>query len=109
MDTAALPKAYRSVHVDRLYHILCGFGKEPVDPFELFERRETGKGNRPLSPKSSGKIAVYSVAGEYDLVAIIRREEYEHLAEIVTEKLQALESVQKTITLMAFRNYKFLI
>jgi len=52
-------------------------------------------------------VDVYSVAGGYDLVAIIQSEEYQRLAEIVTEKLQAIETVTDTTTLMAFRNYKF--
>jgi DNA-binding Lrp family transcriptional regulator len=40
-------------------------------------------------------------------VAIIQSAEYERLAEIVTEKLQAIDTVSHTTTLMAFRNYKF--
>ena len=52
-------------------------------------------------------VDVYSVAGDYDLVAIIQSPEYERLAEIVTEKLQGLEAITTTTTLMAFRNYKF--
>lgn len=52
-------------------------------------------------------VDVYSVAGDYDLVAIIQSAEYERLAEIVTEKLQGLEAITTTTTLMAFRNYKF--
>jgi len=52
-------------------------------------------------------VDVYSVAGGYDLVAIIQSEEYQRLAETVTEKLQAIETVTDTTTLMAFRNYKF--
>ena len=54
-------------------------------------------------------VDVYSVAGGYDLVAIIQSEEYQRLAEIVTEKLQAIDTVTDTTTLMAFRNYKFSI
>ncbi len=53
-------------------------------------------------------VDVYSVAGDYDLVAIVQSEEYERLAEIVTEKLQSIEAVAHTTTLMAFRSYKFL-
>lgn len=51
-------------------------------------------------------IDVYSVTGDYDLVAIIQCAEYERLAEIVTEKLQAITTVTQTKTLMAFRSYK---
>lgn len=52
-------------------------------------------------------VDVYSVAGDYDLVAIVQTEEYERLAEVVTEKLQLLDAVVRTTTLMAFRSYKF--
>ncbi|NCC26652.1 MAG: Lrp/AsnC family transcriptional regulator [Gammaproteobacteria bacterium] len=52
-------------------------------------------------------VDVYSVTGPYDLVAIIQSAEYERLAEIVTEKLQGLDGIEQTTTLMAFRNYKF--
>ncbi len=52
-------------------------------------------------------VDVYSVAGGYDLVAIVQTQEYERLAEVVTEKLQAIDTVTNTTTLMAFRNYKF--
>jgi DNA-binding Lrp family transcriptional regulator len=52
-------------------------------------------------------VDVYSVAGGYDLVAIVQSQEYERLAEIVTEKLQTIDCVTSTTTLMAFRNYKF--
>ncbi len=52
-------------------------------------------------------VDVYSVAGDYDLVAIVQSEEYERLAEIVTEKVQAIDTIVHTTTLMAFRSYKF--
>lgn len=48
---------------------------------------------------------VYSVAGEYDLVAILRVKEYETMAEVVPGKLQALDGVQRTETMMAFQCY----
>ncbi len=52
-------------------------------------------------------VDVYSVAGDWDLVAIVQSEEYERLAEVVTEKLQSIETIDHTTTLMAFRSYKF--
>ncbi|MDH7602978.1 MAG: Lrp/AsnC family transcriptional regulator [Armatimonadota bacterium] len=52
-------------------------------------------------------VDVYSVAGEYDLVAIVQSEEYERLAEVVTEKIGSIETICRTTTLMAFRSYKF--
>jgi DNA-binding Lrp family transcriptional regulator len=48
---------------------------------------------------------VYSVAGEYDLVAILRVKEYESMADVVPGKLQRLEGIQRTTTLMAFQCY----
>jgi DNA-binding Lrp family transcriptional regulator len=48
---------------------------------------------------------VYSVAGEYDLVAILRVKEYGHMAEVVPEKLQRLDGIERTETLMAFQCY----
>ena len=69
------------------------------------------RGKVPITAKQLATmdevVDVYSVAGDYDLVAIIQCEEYERLAEIVTEKLQIIDTVSHTTTLMAFRNYKF--
>lgn len=48
---------------------------------------------------------VYSVAGEYDLIAMIRVKEYEAMAEVVPGKLQRLQGVERTETLMAFQCY----
>lgn len=48
---------------------------------------------------------VYSVAGGYDLVAILRVREYDAMAETVPGKLQGLEGVSHTTTLMAFQCY----
>jgi DNA-binding Lrp family transcriptional regulator len=69
------------------------------------------RGKVPITAKQLAAmdevVDVYSVAGGYDLVAIIQSQEYERLAEIVTEKLQTIDHVDSTTTLMAFRNYKF--
>ena len=48
---------------------------------------------------------VYSVAGEYDLVAIVRVRAYEQMAEIVPKRLAVLPTIAKTTTLMAFQCY----
>lgn len=48
---------------------------------------------------------VYSVAGAYDLVAILRVKEYSDMAEVVPGKLQRLEGIEHTETLMAFQCY----
>lgn len=52
-------------------------------------------------------VEVHSVAGPYDLVAKVQVQEYEHMAEVITERLGAVEGVLDTETLMAFRTYKF--
>jgi len=48
---------------------------------------------------------VYSVAGDYDLVALVRVRRHEDLAEVVTSKLAPLEGITRTNTLIAFRTF----
>jgi DNA-binding Lrp family transcriptional regulator len=48
---------------------------------------------------------VYSVAGDYDLVALIRVKRHEDLADVVTTKLAPIEAIITTNTLIAFRTY----
>ncbi|HEX8967656.1 MAG TPA: Lrp/AsnC ligand binding domain-containing protein [Chloroflexota bacterium] len=52
-----------------------------------------------------GVYEVYSVTGEYDLVAILRVREYEEMAEIVPRRVSRAAGVQRTHTLMAFQRY----
>jgi len=52
-----------------------------------------------------GVAEVYSVTGEYDLVALLRLQEYEDLAEIVTNRMAQLPGILNTHTLMAFQRY----
>lgn len=47
----------------------------------------------------------YSVAGDYDLVVILRVKAYEDMAEVVPNKMQRLPGVVRTQTLMAFQCY----
>jgi DNA-binding Lrp family transcriptional regulator len=46
---------------------------------------------------------VYSVAGEYDLVAIVRVRHYDQMAEVVPGRLARLDGITRTTTLMAFQ------
>lgn len=48
---------------------------------------------------------VYSVAGEYDLVAMVRVAHYDEMADAVPRKLARMEGIQRTRTLMAFQCY----
>jgi DNA-binding Lrp family transcriptional regulator len=52
-----------------------------------------------------GVAEVYSVAGQYDVVAIIRVKENEQLAELVTKKMLKLEGIERTSTLVAFEAF----
>ncbi|OQA24396.1 MAG: AsnC family protein [Verrucomicrobia bacterium ADurb.Bin345] len=53
----------------------------------------------------AGISEVYSVAGEFDLVAIIRVKENEALAEMVTNQLLKVGGITRSQTLIAFRVY----
>lgn len=48
---------------------------------------------------------VYTVAGRYDLVAMVRVPRNDDLADLVTRRLAALDGIRTTETLMAFRTY----
>lgn len=50
-----------------------------------------------------GITEVYSVAGRFDLVAVIRVKDNDALAEIVTNRMLQVEGIQNTETLIAFR------
>jgi DNA-binding Lrp family transcriptional regulator len=52
-----------------------------------------------------GVSEVYSVAGEWDLVAILRVAGNEDLADLVTSRLATAPGVVATETLIAFRAY----
>ncbi len=52
-----------------------------------------------------GVAEVYSVTGEYDLVALLRLQHYEDLADVVTEHMVRIPAIIKTHTLMAFQRY----
>ena len=55
--------------------------------------------------KIPGVTEVYSVAGHYDLVAILRVNTNEALADLVTGKIRAIPGILKSQTLIAFRTY----
>ena len=52
-----------------------------------------------------GVAEVYSVAGDEDLVAIVRVRQHEELAEVVTRGIAGLDGIVSTRTLVAFRAY----
>lgn len=52
-----------------------------------------------------GISEVYSVAGRYDLVALIRVKSNEAMADLVTNKMLKIPGIEKSETLIAFRAY----
>jgi DNA-binding Lrp family transcriptional regulator len=52
-----------------------------------------------------GVSEVYSVAGRYDLAAIIRVKQNDDLARVVTEHIRKIEGIDRSETLIAFRAY----
>ena len=52
-----------------------------------------------------GVTEVYSVAGDVDLVAMVRVRRHEDLHETIAGRLNKVEGVQATQTLIAFQSY----
>ena len=52
-----------------------------------------------------GVSEVYSVAGDVDLIAIVRVREFDQIAEIVAGRLSKIDGVLHTDTHVAFRAY----
>jgi DNA-binding Lrp family transcriptional regulator len=52
-----------------------------------------------------GVSEVYSVAGEFDLVAIVRVTDHEDLARVIPGGIAKVEGVERTETLIAFQVY----
>lgn len=55
--------------------------------------------------KIKGVTEVYSVAGEYDIVAVARVRQNDELAKLVTEDMLNVQGIACTETLIAFRQY----
>lgn len=52
-----------------------------------------------------GVAEVHSVAGRYDLVAIIRVHTNDHLADLVTDQIRQIQGIEQSETLIGFRVY----
>lgn len=48
---------------------------------------------------------VYSVTGIYDLVAIVRTKTNDDVAKLVTHRMGAIEGIEKTDTMLAFKAF----
>lgn len=52
-----------------------------------------------------GVSEVYSVAGDADLVAMVRVRQHEQLSDVIADRLNKVEGVRDTQTHIAFRTY----
>ena len=68
------------------------------------ERDKTNKVAQALAD-AEGVSEVYSVAGRYDLAAIVRVKDNDALAEVVTEHIRNIQGITSSETLIAFRVY----
>ncbi len=55
--------------------------------------------------ETNGISEVYSVSGQYDLIAIARLANNEALSELVTAKLLKMDGITHTTTLLAFQTF----
>jgi DNA-binding Lrp family transcriptional regulator len=53
----------------------------------------------------NGVSEVFSVAGRYDLVALVRVTKNEELADVISDRMRHLEGIVETETMIAFRAY----
>ena len=68
------------------------------------ERRQTQEVARRLA-EIPGVEEVYSITGEWDIIAVLRLKDYGDLAEIVTEKMVGIPGILRTNTHLAFRAF----
>ncbi|OGU03057.1 MAG: AsnC family transcriptional regulator [Gemmatimonadetes bacterium GWC2_71_10] len=68
--------------------------------------------SRDLIPQTAEAVAelpgiaeVYSVSGDYDLMAILKVKEYDAIAQVVTEQMMRVPGIVRTNTISAFRVY----
>ncbi len=52
-----------------------------------------------------GVQEVFSVAGRYDLVGIVKVAQNDDLADVISDKMRHLEGIVETETMIAFRAY----
>ena len=52
-----------------------------------------------------GVAEVFSVAGQFDLVALVRVRENDELADVISHRMRKLKGILDTETLIAFRVY----
>jgi DNA-binding Lrp family transcriptional regulator len=53
----------------------------------------------------AGVEEVFSVAGRYDLIAVVKVARNEDLADVISDQMRRLEGIVETETMIAFRAY----
>jgi DNA-binding Lrp family transcriptional regulator len=53
----------------------------------------------------AGVSEVYSVTGEYDLIAMVRVREHDQLADVIPGSINKVAGVSSTVTHVSFRTY----
>jgi DNA-binding Lrp family transcriptional regulator len=75
-------------------------------PDKPAETTHFGYRNVPADEKADLVKGVFdSVAGRYDLVALVRVTKNEELADVISDKMRHLEGIVETETMIAFRAY----
>jgi DNA-binding Lrp family transcriptional regulator len=79
--------------------------EEPMVTAILLMNVERGRINSVAEDLAgrSGVSEVYSVSGNYDLVAMLRVATNDEMARLVTEELAAVDGIEHTETMLAFR------
>ena len=75
------------------------------DPVATFAAFLDGTQTSQVLAYIDGVTEVYSVSGEWDLVAIVRVPQYDDIARVITETFPTVPGIQRTQTLTAFRAY----
>ena len=52
-----------------------------------------------------GVAEVYSVTGDWDLLAVVRVREHDEIADVVTKRVVELDGIVHTTTMVAFKAY----
>lgn len=68
------------------------------------ERRRTQDVARQLA-EIPGVAEVYSITGEWDIIAVLRLKDYTQLSDTVTGKMVEIPGIVRTNTHLAFRAY----
>lgn len=55
--------------------------------------------------KVRGVTEVYSVTGAFDLIAVVRVKNPEEVADVVTEHLHSIDTIERSDTHVAFKHY----